>query len=56
MGTPHLHELLAMHYKDGNCLKGLYKGYKYFQLAKNGHKCLEMVESALQITKMDRNC
>ena len=36
---------------DENCWKGLYKGYKCFQLAKNSRKCPEMVESLSEIDK-----
>ena len=36
---------------DDNCQKGLYKGYKCSQLAKNSRKCPEMVESVSEIEK-----
>ena len=36
---------------DVHCWKGLYKGYKCFQLAKNSRKCLETAESVSEIDK-----
>ena len=36
---------------DGNCWKGLCKGYKCSQLAMNSRKCLGMAESVQEIDK-----
>ena len=36
---------------DEQCWKGLYKGYRCFQLAKNSRKCLELTECVSEIDK-----